>query len=257
MKIRSLLVISAGMLLSATAFADISATYRVGGDHTMTVSVRDDRTVRMDVAKDTFMLLKGGKSYSVRRDGNRWVAMDLAEMQKMFAGMGGVASDDDDDEGGEISFRDTGRTETVAGYRGKVYEVTDDEGERTEMVLTDHRDIMAITRGMANLGMQAASNMSGEKAPGMELLSSMFPGGNGGMLRQGRDMVLVSVDKTSKPASFYDLPAGTVMESMPAMPAMPGMGAGGAMGLPPGMNREDMEKQMRDAIKQMEQMQRR
>jgi hypothetical protein len=254
MTIRSSLTLVAGLLLSGAVLADISATYNVGGNHTITVSVRDDRTVRMDVAKDMFTLLKGGKTYSVRRDGNRWLAMDLAEMQKMFAGMAGIPSDDEDG-GGDIRFRDTGRTETVAGYRGKVYEVTDDEGQRVEMVLTDHRDVVAITRGMNRLAVQAGSNMTGEKAPGMDMLNSLFPGGHGGVLRQGRDMVLVSVDKTSKPASFYDLPPGTVMESAPAMPAMPGMGGG--MGLPPGMSMEEMEKQMREAMKQMEQMQRR
>jgi hypothetical protein len=253
MKISSFVAFGVGLFFSAAALADISATYRVGGDHSMTVSVRDDRTVRMDVAKDTFMLLKGGKTYSVRRDGKRWVAMDLAQMQKMFDGISGIPADDVDDEGGDINFRDTGRSETVAGYRGKVYEVVGDDGQRTEMVLTDNRDIMAITRGMGNLGMQSASNMSGEAAPGMDLLSSMFPDGNGGMLRQGRDMVLVSIDKTSKPAGFFDLPPGTVMESMPAMP---GMGSGG-MGLPPGMNMEDMQKQMEEAMKQMKQMQQR
>lgn len=253
MKISSFLTFGVGLIFSAAAMADISATYRVGGDHSMTVSVRDDRAVRMDVAKDTFMLLKGDKTYSVRRDGKRWVAMDMAEMQKMIAGMGGIAEDDFDesDEGGDFNFRDTGRSETVAGYSGKVYEVVDDDGERTEMVLTDHRDIVALTRGMNRLGMQSASNMSGEETVSMELISSIFPDGRSGMLRQGRDMVLVSVDKSSKPASFYDLPPGTVMESMPAMP---GMGGGaGSMGMPSEMDMEALQKQMEEAMKQMKQ----
>jgi len=40
------------------------------------------------------------------------------------------------------------------------------------------------------------------------------------------------------------------MQSMPAMPSMPGMGNMSDM-LPPGMNMEDMEKQMREAMKNM------
>jgi membrane protease subunit (stomatin/prohibitin family) len=58
------------------------------------------------------------------------------------------------------------------------------------------------------------------------------------------------VDKSAKGSGYFDLPPGTLMEKMPDMGAAPG-----GMGLPPGMNMEDMQKQMEEAMKQMKQMQ--
>jgi hypothetical protein len=243
-----LFTLSVGVLTSVSALADITGLYRVsyspdeGGTMSMTVSVRDDRHVRIDAGSDMYTLLKGDKVYSVRREGNRWVAMDLSEMGKMVGGLAGLVSEDDDDAG-DGEFRDTGRTETVAGYRGKVFEVID-EGRRTEVVMTDHKDITALSRGMYLIGKQGAESM------GFAMGGDLFPGGYNGLLRGGQEMVLVSVDKAKKPAGYFDLPAGVVMQSMPAMPAMPGMGNMGDM-LPPGMSMEDLEKQMREAMKNM------
>ena len=253
MLFRNLVAAGAGALLSVTAVADITATYQLTDNHRMSISVRDERHVRMDVAPDTFLLLKGDKTYSVRKDGKRWVAMDMAEMKNLFGGDMGYEEDyDEADEGGDVSIRDTGRTETIAGYRGKVFEVVSD-GEKDEVVMTDHKDLVGITRGMNRLSLQNMNNMGMADDLSPDLLEKMFPAGYAGMMRQGRDMVLVSVDKSNKGSGYFDLPPGTVMEKMP------GMGAGGGnMGLPPDMNMEDMQKQMEEAMKQMqEQMKKR
>lgn len=247
MLIRNLIVTAAGVLFTATALADVTATYQLEDNQRMSISVRDERHVRMDIAADTFLLLKGDKTYSVRKDGNRWVAMDMAEMKNLFGNLPFDDADyEDDDDSDEVKIRDTGRTETVVGYRGKVFEVVS-EDEKTEVVMTDHKDLVGVTLGMGRLSMQNLSNMGLAKDFSAASLEKMFPAGYAGMLRQGREMVLVSVDKTSKGSGYFDLPPGTVMESIP------GMGKGGNnMGLPPGMNMEDMQKQMGEAMKQME-----
>lgn len=253
MKIRSSIMLLAGLLMALPTLADVTAVYQLDRKNQMTISVRDQKHVRMDVAKDMFLLLKGDKTYSVRKEGSGWVAMDMDEIRKMTAGMGGMPMADADDKGPQGSFRDTGRTETVAGYKGKVYEVIDEDGERTEVVLTDHKDLTTITQAMARFGAQSASNMGFAGAGNVPDLSGMA-GGYTGLLRQDKHMTLVSVDKSGKGSGHFDLPPGTVMEKMPGMG---GAGGAGGMGMPPGMNMEDMQKQMEEAMKQMQQMQQR
>ncbi|MEE4252033.1 MAG: hypothetical protein V2I38_15710 [Alcanivoracaceae bacterium] len=250
MKIRSSIIALVGVLVMAPALADVTAVYQLDRKNQMTVSVRDQNQIRMDVAKDMFMLLKGNKTYSVRKEGSGWVAMDMDEIAKMSGGFAGMPMGDDsyeDDGQAQGSFRDTGRSETVAGYQGKVYEVIDEEGERTEVVLSNHKDLTAITQGMARFGAQTASNMGFAGAGAVPDLSDIA-GGYTGLLRQGKDMKLVSVDKSAKGSGYFDLPPGTLMEKMPDMGAAPG-----GMGLPPGMNMEDMKKQMEEAMKKMQQ----
>jgi hypothetical protein len=243
----------AGLLTAMPALADVTAVYQLDRKNQMTVSVRDQNHVRMDVAKDMFLLLKGEKTYSVRKEGNGWVAMDMDQIRKMTEGFGGMPMNDADDEGPQGSFRDTGRTETVAGYKGKVYEITDGDGERTEVVLTDHKDLTTITQAMTRFGVQSASNMGFAGAGKVPDLSGMA-GGYTGLLRQDKHMTLLSVDKSGKGSGYFDLPPGTVMEKMPGMG---GAGGSGGMGMPPGMNMQDMQKQMEEAMKQMKQMQQR
>ena len=251
MKIRSSIMLLAGLLTAMPTLADVTAVYQLDRKNQMTVSVRDQNHVRMDMAKDMFLLLKGDKTYSVRKEGGSWVATDLDEIKKMTAGFGGMPMGDDEDEGLQGSVRDTGRTETVAGYKGKVYEVIDEEGERSEIVLTDHKALTMVTQGMSRLGAQSAKNMGFFGANDMEDHAQIV-GGHTGLLRQDKDMTLVSVDKSSKGSGYFELPPGTVMEKMPGMG---GAGGQGGMGMPPGMNMEEMQKQMEEAMKQMKQMQ--
>jgi hypothetical protein len=104
---------------------------------------------------------------------------------------------------------------------------------------------------MARFGAQTASNAGFAGAGNVPDLSAMA-GGYTGLLRQDKQMTLVSVDRSAKSSGHFDLPPGTVMEKMPGMG-----GAGGGMGMPSGMNMEDMQKQMEEAMKQMKQMQER
>ena len=251
MKFRSSMIALVSVLATTPALADVTAVYQLDRKNQMKVSVRDQNHVRMDVAADMFLLLKGDKTYSVRKEGNGWVAMDMDQIRKMTEGFGGMPMNDADEEAPQGSFRDTGRTETVAGYKGKVYEVTDGDGERTEVVLTDHKDLTTITQAMTRFGAQSASNMGFAGAGNVPDLSGMA-GGYTGLLRQDKHMTLVSVDKSAKGSGYFDLPPGTVMEKMPGMG-----GAGGGMAMPPGMNMQDMQKQMEEAMKQMKQMQQR
>jgi hypothetical protein len=241
--------ITLGLAISASALADVSGTYQME-DTRMVISVRDDNHVRMDMDKNNFLLLTGSKTYSVRKEGKGWVAMDLAEIGKMTGAMGGMPfAGDEEEEEHDLSdgdFRDTGRTETVAGYKGRVYEVTDPDGERSEVVLTNHKDITSLTRGMIRMGQQSAQNMG--FADTSELPLEVVNSGYTGMLRQDRNVKLLSVDTSDKGKGYFELPSGTTMQTMPKMPDMKNM-------MPQDMNMDDMKAKMQEAMEQMKRMQ--
>lgn len=238
-----------GLAVSVSAQADITGTYQME-DTRMVVSVRDDNHVRMDMDKNNFLLLTGSKTYSVRKEGKGWVAMDMAEIGKMTSAMGGMPyagnEDDSDDDSADGEFRDTGRTETVAGYKGRVYEVTDADGERYEVVLTNHKDITSLTRGMMRFGQQSAQNMG--FADAMDLPLDVINSGYSGMLRQDKNVKLLSVDSGDKGKGHFELPPGTTMQTMPKMPDMKNM-------MPQDMNMDDMKAKMQEAMEQMKRMQ--
>lgn len=240
--------VTLGLVLSLSAWADVTATYQMGKNR-MVISVRDDNHVRMDVDKDNFLLLSGDKTYSVRKEGKGWVAMDLAEIGKMMGSMPKMpfpGAGEDEDTGPVGSFSNTGRTETVAGYTGRVYEVTDADGERTELVLTNHKDITTLSRGMMRFGQQSMRNLG--VADASDLPTDLVDSGYTGMLRQDKNMKLVSVDKADKGKGHYALPPGTTMQSMPKMPEMQNM-------MPQGMDMNDMKAKMQEAMEQMKRMQ--
>lgn len=241
--------ITLGLAISASALADVSGTYQME-DTRMVISVRDDNHVRMDMDKNNFLLLTGSKTYSVRKEGKGWVAMDMAEIGKMTSAMGGMpfagTDEDYDDDSADGEFRDTGRTETVAGYKGRVYEVTDADGERYEVVLTNHKDITSLTRGMVRFGQQSAQNMG--FADAMDLPLDVVNSGYTGMLRQDKNVKLLSVDTSDKGKGYFELPSGTTMQAMPKMPDMKSM-------MPQDMNMDDMKAKMQEAMEQMKRMQ--
>lgn len=237
-----------GLAVSVPALADVTGTYQME-DTRMVISVRDDNHVRMDVDKNNFLLLTGSKTYSVRKEGKGWVAMDMAEIGKMTSAMGGMpfaGADEDYDDSADGEFRDTGRTETVAGYKGRVYEVTDADGERYEVVLTNHKDITSLTRGMVRFGQQSAQNMG--FADAMDLPLDVVNSGYTGMLRQDKNVKLLSVDTSDKGKGYFELPSGTTMQTMPKMPDMKNM-------MPQDMNMDDMKAKMQEAMEQMKRMQ--
>lgn len=238
--------ITLGLAISASALADVSGTYQME-DTRMVISVRDDNHVRMDMDKNNFLLLTGSKTYSVRKEGKGWVAMDMAEIGKMTSAMGGMpfagTDEDYDDDSADGEFRDTGRTETVAGYKGRVYEVTDADGERYEVVLTNHKDITSLTRGMVRFGQQSAQNMG--FADAMDLPLDVVNSGYTGMLRQDKNVKLLSVDTSDKGKGYFELPSGTTMQKMPDMKSM----------MPQDMNMDDMKAKMQEAMEQMKRMQ--
>ena len=131
----------------------------------------------------------------------------------MFQLAAGFINEDDDDllkDLGENiqSIRKTGTTETIAGIRGEVYEVTiqDKNGniETEQLVLTDDPAVIELSE--AFLGF--TGSMIG--ADYMNPLKTALPKGKHGLLRIGDGMIVESLDRNTPAASIFELPSEPV-----------------------------------------------
>lgn len=210
------------LFLVTSAWADVSATYTVKGGDTIRISYRDSDHIRMQVSKDNFLLLADGKVWSVTRQGGGWIAMDLNQMSGMMKGFGMPSAPSVEQEAGEASFKATGKTETVAGYQGQVYRVTDSAGRSHDMVLTDHDDVEKVSRAWLEFSAATAQLMGGVAISPDRVLSALDKSAPTGMLRQADNMVMQSLSTDTLGDDVFSLPAGTQIQQIPKMPAMPG-----------------------------------
>ena len=226
------------MLVVLPAWAgDIKATYAIEDGESLTLQYRDASHVRMETPDGGFLLVKGDKVWMVQRDGKKWIAMDMAEMGKMMQGFGmsgmpGMDEPEEDFDPAKATFKRTARTETVAGYKGHVYEVSDGKGEVMELVLTDHKDVQAASRAFLSMTAKAASNMGMSGLNSDKMMEMLAKQAETGVLRQGDNLRLTSLSTASLPDATFELPPGTQIQSMPAMPAMPK----GMPGMPEGFS---------------------
>mgnify|MGYP003571098821 CR=1 FL=1 len=210
------------LFLATSAWADVAATYTVKGGDEIRISYRDSDHIRMQVSADNFLLLADGKVWSVMRQGGGWMAMDLNQMSGMMKGFGMPSGKGAEQEAGEASFSATGKTETVAGYQGEVYTVTDSAGRTHDMVLTDHDDVEQVSRAWLEFSAATAQLMGGAAISPDRVLSALDQSAPTGMLRQADNMVMQSLSTDDLADDVFALPAGTQVQKMPKMPAMPG-----------------------------------
>jgi len=210
------ILITAFLLLfvvTGTVWAkDIVAVWKYTDGNTVKLSARDDQHVRMDTAADSYTLLTGGKVYAVNKDDDGWKATDLAKVSSMMGGMFGSRQKVNMDDY-KTTYKYTGKTETIAGYKGKVYrvEVRDKAGKLVssdELVLSKAKDIRRINMAMVHI----SSRMNSMAVPGMagsvkaaEKQADKY----GSVLRYGKDMQLTKVKKVSLKSDYFKLPKGT------------------------------------------------
>jgi len=224
---RTLIVGTIALLFSANlAWADIVATWKMSDGAVSKLSIRDDQHVRIDTnEKDTYMLLTNQKVYMVRKEEGKWSAFDMDQMSSIMKGFAkgakpsGAQSD-------QQKFTDTGRYETIAGYKGKVYEVEDKDSsgktQKEEIVLSRHSDILKVHQGWIVFAARMAQMLGQDSARRLDQsLKSAKMEERGGMLRYGKEMTLQSVEKPSLNMAYYQLPAGVSMMEMPSMGKMP------------------------------------
>ena len=209
---------------SALAASDIVATYKYSDGSMVTLVTRDKDHVRMDTSATSYMLLSKGKVYSVNCEDGQCQVMDVGAMMNSSLGSMFGGGDDTDYE---VRFEKTGRTETVAGYKGVVYEaVTFENGKvvsRDEMVLSGHSNIKKLTEGWLALAEVMARSMGDSFDDSLDEAKKM---GYGGMLRTGDDMRLHKLSVKNLDAAYYRLPANSQQVETRQMPQQSGDGMG-------------------------------
>lgn len=195
------------VLVSSTALADLKGTFSIPGQAAMTIYYLDDEHIRVDSPKQGFLLVSGDKVYTVVNQGGMRVAIDMAQMGQMIKDFQEQSQDrNKSTKTPDAEIVATERRETVAGYDGIVHRVTVD-GVTSEAVLTDDKDVVALTQGFLN-----AINRLGQSVnPGLgldidDMLAKVRETGYPGILRQEQGFELKSVETVDKGADFYRLP---------------------------------------------------
>ncbi len=211
--------------LPLSLWAEVTGVYEIADGQTMELSYKDGDHMRMSMPGGQFMLVDGDKTYMVRQQNGQWVAMDMAAMGQMMQQMrqqSGQQSPQAQQGSSDAEFRDAGRTETIAGYEGTVYEVTAN-GETNEIVLSDHEDIVSLSRGWVQFTGNMTKQMGAMNEQMQEdLISKSDIDKRGGILRVGDDMRVKSISTDSKGSDYYELPEGTKVQDMSNMRGMGG-----------------------------------
>jgi hypothetical protein len=234
-RVRSILalgVFSASLLFHGASLADVTAVFNAGGQEHITIEYRDDNHVRMSAPGGGYLIITGGEGYIAAQDGRNWTVFRFRDMAAMISRMGasmgamGLGGDDINilDVDGTPEIRNTGRTETVAGISGEVYEVistnaSNGNREVTELVLSDHPDALSAYQGFMRI-----TTMMGEMVGvrGLDALMDDTYGLAGkAILRADNDWVLTSVNRGNIPDANFVLPAQPM-----DMPNIPGFGGG-------------------------------
>lgn len=203
-----LLAVVAGGLVAAPAAADVTAVYDTP-DGDITIEYRDDDTLRVGMPGEAFLVYNGEDRHIVSRQEGTWYVMPI----QTLAAWGQTAAGET--EGEAVELEDTGRTETIAGIEGRVYEQqTQDDGwgggsgETEELVLTDDSRVVSVSRALMRVGEQF-EDMEGDDRPGSESLDSVPDGaqvGDEGLLRIGEQMRLTSIEEKDIPDHHFQLP---------------------------------------------------
>lgn len=193
-------------LCAAFAHAGLKGSYELSqGKKKLDLYYLDDSHMRVNFADAQQLMLKGNQSWLLHRQGEQWFAVDG---EQASAWLQATQAKDVQQDIGDVQLRDTGRSETVAGYKGKVYELSVGN-DVSELVLTDNPDVLALTNGWRTLALKLSRTLGAKRAEQLqEALAKIPQRGMGGLLRQGNDFTLVAVDR-SVSAGDVDFPANT------------------------------------------------
>lgn len=203
-----LLCLVLAMPAAALAASDIVATYKYADGTMVTLCTRDAQHVRMDTSPTAYTLLSNGKVYSVNCDSGPCQVYDLGAMTAGMAGgltsMFGGGSEPEY----EVRYEKTGKIETIAGYKGTVYNaVVFEDGKvvrRDEMVLSTHSNIKKITDAWMAMADALTQSMGQSFQDSLDEAKKM---GYGGILRYGNEMRLAKLSVRNLDAAYYKLPA--------------------------------------------------
>ena len=216
MKLRFLVFMS--LAIALPVLADLQATYEYTGGNQMTITYRDDNHIRIQVSDSNYLLVSPAGSYLLSRQGDSWMGMDMNTLKAVGA-LNGLLGQQADTTGSsadkaEVSFSDTGKTEAIAGYQGRVYQVKT-QGRQHEVVLSEHQDIARLQLAMLKLSSRMTGEMGINDANFSVLMDAAEKDGRG-VIRLDNTMRLKQVQRIQKDHQLFQLPAGTRIIRMPS-----------------------------------------
>lgn len=194
------------MVCAVCAHAELKGSYELNqGKKKLDLYYLDDNHMRANLGDQEQLVLKGAQSWLLHRQGEQWLAIDSDQAAAL---LNATRGDQINQDIGPVQLRDTGRKETVAGYAGKIYELSVGN-DVSEIVLTDNPDVLALTNGWRTLALKLSRGLGAERAAQLQQALAKIPQrGMGGLLRQGNDLTLIAIDKSAT-ARDVDFPANT------------------------------------------------
>lgn len=224
------------VLVPAFAWAGGQATISSEGVQTF-LEYDDAGSLRMGAqGEDGYMLIRDGRMYTVMDQGGEIMVMEIGAA---MAAMGNMIQQQGLIDTGFESFEsltDTGRTETVAGIEGRVHELTlvENNGQRSTetIVLSSDNRVREMTAAMMAMADLMLRTMGSDEAEGLARMKEEIVGTGRGILRQGNEFVVTSIDGNPPAASRLELPAEPM--EIPDMSSFFGGGMPGAAQQPGG-----------------------
>ncbi|WP_020674984.1 hypothetical protein [Geopsychrobacter electrodiphilus] len=201
------LVATAIMMSGAqVASADVTAIYKMTspkGNSTQTIHYKDKQHVRVDMASanakhEMSMLKLDDKVYSITGK----TVQDMGQLAGMMAAMG-KGGKSNPGEQAPIKYEDTGKTETIAGIKGKVYRFVD-HGKQHEVVLGQDKDLQAAVLGVVEISKSSFGMMAEDPTNRFQQDASIK---SMALLRMDDVMRLQSMNKDHIQNSVFELPS--------------------------------------------------
>lgn len=207
-----LLALSLSLMLSTFAFASGSAKISLGNNETMQLDWLSNGAIRMSTQADnaSYLIVRDNQTYAVSHEGGEVRVFDLSSMFKM---LGSVAKDmspinleQELDANWDINnYENTGKTETIAGIKGEVYQVKfNNKNNKTEtetLVLTNNPIVVEMTQTYFNI-FKAMTSLEKNSS-----LNQLFPGDKKGLLRVGNHFKVMNISNTAPSEKRFELPA--------------------------------------------------
>ncbi|MEE4278809.1 MAG: hypothetical protein V2I82_10130, partial [Halieaceae bacterium] len=176
-----------------------------------TATFEYNRTMlRMGSDDDGYAVVRDGSFYVVSMNDGQPIVMDAGSMMKGMGDFSAYAAPTDLTSE-FLGLEKTGRSETVAGVKGEVYELRFKDGngdERTEEIVLSEDARAREFRDALFLMLEVVSSLTESDAyDASRSIQSQLTEMDAGVLRYGEDMRLTSIDSDSVEASRFDLPA--------------------------------------------------
>ncbi|HSB95808.1 MAG TPA: hypothetical protein VLC91_05145 [Spongiibacteraceae bacterium] len=200
------------LLFASASHAELKGSYQLNkGKQKLDLYYIDDRHMRADLDQKSQIVMKGNEVWVLKKQGEQWLAMNADQVGMLLKA---AQTKHPLPNLEPVTLRATERSESVAGFPGRIYQAT--SGEHTgEVTLSDNAQVLALTNGWRKLALKLSENLGAEQAAQLQQVLNTLPTqGMGGLLRQDDQLVLLAVDNKIK-AADADFPADTKVIELP------------------------------------------